>query len=203
MSTSLIEALLIGSVGVMMGALLMHIRRKFYFRMYRKALANLSLGIMLMGIGGGVLSFYTSIEYERNTIIKTKVKGSEGVTVGTTAPVRILEFQVEHPDVEHKLSVKPIDPVFQHAFEADIYLEITNPADGKIFSAQQHFVPYVTTRSPQMRIKRWRHMDTTFVPQDPGKYMLQVIPITVGIPEIEIWILDPRKKDGHRAFSWR
>jgi len=155
-----------------------------------------------MGIGGGFLSYYTSIEYEKSTIIKTKVKGSAGIKVGTTAPVRVLEFQVEHPDVTHKLTVKPIDPIFQHAFAADIYLEITNPAREKIFSVQQHFVPHASTRSPH-RIKRWRQRDTTFVPKEPGKYTIHVIPVTVGIPEIEIWILDPLKKDGERAFSWR
>lgn len=203
MSTSLLEALLIGCIGVIIGAVLIHIRHKFYFGLYRKALTNLALGMMMLGTGGGFLSFYTSIGYEKNTIIKTKVEGTEGVKEGSAAPIRTLQFAVEHPGVAHILTVKPIKPVFRNAFEADVYLEISDPDRKKIFSAQPHFVPYADTRSPKMSIKTWRHRDTTFVPEKPGKYTIQVIPVTVGIPEIDIWILDPLKKDGERAFSWR
>jgi len=156
-----------------------------------------------MGIGGGVLSYFSSIGYEKNTIIKAKVSGSEGIAVGATTPVRILKFQVENPGVTHEISVKPINPVFQNAFEADISLKIINPDGAQVFTTQQHFIPYADTRSPHADIERWRYADTTFVPLNFGQYTLQVAPITVGIPEIEIWIRDPLKKDGGRAFSWR
>jgi len=203
MSTSLIEALLIGSLGIIIGLLLFSMRNKLYYGLYQKALTNLSLGIIIMGIGGGLLSYYTSIDYEKSTIIKAKLKGSEGITAGTTAPVRVLKFQVENPGVTHEITVKPINPLFQNAFEADIYLEIINPDGVQVFSTQQHFEAYEEGHSPHADIERWRHADTTFVPLNFGQYILQVVPITVGIPEIEIWIRDPLKKDGEREFSWR
>lgn len=203
MSTSLIEALLIGSTGIVIGIILLSIRHKLHYELYSKKLFNLSIGMILMGVAGGLISYYTTIGYEKNTVIKTKVEGSVGVAMGSVAPVRTLEFTVEHPGVVHELSVKPIDPIMENSFDAEIHLFIINPADEQILSAQQHFVPYAETRSPQMRVKRWRHRDTTFVPQHPGEYTLQVVPVTVNIPEIEIWIRDPQKKDGQRAFSWR
>jgi len=203
MSTSLIEALLIGSIGVIIGGILLSIRHKLHYGLYSKKLFNLSIGMILMGVAGGLLSYYTAIGYEKNTIIKTKVEGSVGVTMGSAAPVRTLEFTVEHPGVVHELSVKPIDPIMENSFDAEIHLFIIDPADKQILSTQQHFVPYAETRSPQMRVKRWRHKDTTFVPQHLGKYSIQVVPITIGIPEIEVWIRDPQKRDGQRAFSWR
>ncbi len=203
MGISLTEALLIGSIGIIIGLLLFSIRNKLYYGLYRKALTNLSLGIIIMGVGGGLLSYYTSIDYEKSTIIKAKLKGSEGITAGTMAPVRVLKFQVENPGVTHEITIKPVNPVFQNAFEVDIYLEIINPENEKIFATQQRFKPHADTRSPHADIERWRHRDTTFVPLNYGQYTLKVIPITTGIPAIEIWIRDPLKKDGGRAFSWK
>lgn len=203
MSTSLLEALLIASIGLATAILLYILSRKSFFELYRRQLILLSFGMLIMGLGGGFISYYFSIDAEKNTIIKTKVLGSEDVAVGTEAPVRTLKFQIEHPNVEHNLTVKPINPMLENSFEADIYLEIRSPDEDIVMAAQKHFETYTEANRTGSSVERWRHIDTTFVPKYAGEYTINVVPITIGIPSIEIWIMDPLKKDGSHSFTWR
>lgn len=120
MSTSLIEALLVGSIGVIMGGILLSIRHKLHAGLYSKKLFNLSIGMILMGVVGGLLPYCASIGSEKNTVIRSKVAGSVGAVEGKAAPIRTLEFIVEHPDVAHQLSIRPVDPLIKNSFDAEI-----------------------------------------------------------------------------------
>ncbi|MEM9675241.1 MAG: hypothetical protein ACFB15_21025 [Cyclobacteriaceae bacterium] len=201
MSASLIEALMIGGIGIIFGGILLSIRHKLHEGLYSKKIFNLSIGIILMCIVGGLISYSTSIKYEKNTIVRTKVAGSMEAKVGEPVPVRTLEFTVNHTGVAHTLSVKPVDPPLKSSFDAEILVTVIDPAKNEVLSARQYFKPEYNNK--KAAVKRWQFVDTTFIPQRFGKYTVQIAPITIGIPEVEIWILDPLKEDGQRTFSWR
>ncbi|MEM9833086.1 MAG: hypothetical protein AAF944_20800 [Bacteroidota bacterium] len=201
MSASLIEALIIGIIGIIVGGILLSIRHKLHDGLYSKKIFNLSIGIMLMCTVGGMISYSTSIQYEKNTIVRTQVAGSMEAKVGEPVPVRTLEFTVNHTGVAHTLSVKPVDPPVKSSFDAEILVSVIDPANNEVLSARQYFKPEYNNK--KAAVKRWRFVDTTFIPQRFGKYTVQIAPITIGIPEVEIWILDPLKEDGKETFSWR
>ncbi len=201
MSASLIEALIIGGIGIIAGGILLGVRHKLHDGLYSKKIFNLSVGFILIGVVGGIISYSTSIEYEKNTIIRSKVAGSMDVQEGDLAPIRTVEFTVNHTGVAHTLSVKPVDPLLKNSFDAEILVTVIDPANNEVLSDRQYFKPELG--SGKSAVKRWRFVDTTFVPQRFGKYTVQIAPITIGIPEVEVWIRDPQKEDGRETFSWR
>ncbi|MEO0332794.1 MAG: hypothetical protein AAF223_14110, partial [Bacteroidota bacterium] len=182
--------------------ILLSVRHKLHDGLYSKKIFNLSIGIILMGVVGGLISYSTSIEYEKNTIVRTKVAGSLEAKEGDLAPIRTVEFTVNHTGVAHTISVKPVDPPLKNSFDAEVQVTIVDPANNQIFSARQFFEAKLSS-VPKAAVKRWQFIDTTFTPQRFGKYTVQIAPITIGIPEVEVWILDPQKDDGERPFSWR
>jgi hypothetical protein len=152
-----------------------------------------------VGVLGFIFSAYAFVvDYRQRvtTLYEDFVKGSIGVKVNTEAPIREITFNVEHPGVEHQLSVKP-SLNFGQSPSGDVTVSI-RLLDGKnnvIINVTEIFKVITPARSKV----QWDDKSYRFTPSDKGSHTLLISPITIGIPEIFVRIEDPEKTDGKRT----
>jgi hypothetical protein len=151
---------------------------------------------MVMGFG----AFTLNNRVARTTLYEVVTEGSVGVEPGTSAPVRNLVFNVEHPGVEHDLMISPTSKLFQTpSSEVEVAFSLHGPTEEVLIPERtEHF----RVEGGGRRKRDWEAKNFNFTPVVAGSHTLQVVPITIGIPSIHIHIEDPLKRDGKRAAGY-
>lgn len=159
-----------------------------------------SVILVLLGVVLGYGAFIINHRVARTTLYEVMAEGSIGVELGTSAPVRNLVFNVEHPGVEHELMVSPTSKLFQSPTSSvEVLFSLHGPAGEAL----------IPKRTERFRVagggrnkSDWEAKQFDFTPIAAGSHTLQVIPITIGIPRIHIRIEDPLKRDGQRMAGY-
>ena len=161
----------------------------------RHCLILIALGVVL-----GYAAFAIDNRVARVTLYEVMAEGSIGAELGTSAPVRNLVFNVEHPGVEHDLMISPTSKLFQSpSFAVDVSFSLHGPAGEEL----------IPERTERFRVEGrgsnksdWEAKHFDFTPGAAGSHTLRVIPITIGIPGIHIRVADPLKRDGQRMAGY-
>lgn len=159
-----------------------------------------SVILVLLGVVLGYAAFTITHRLARTTLYEVMAEGSIGVELGTSAPVRNLVFNVEHPGVEHVLMLCPKSKLFRSPWSAvEVLFSLHGPAGEAL----------IPKRTERFRVEGngphksdWEAKRFDFTPAAAGSHTLQVIPITIGIPGIHIRVEDPLKRDGQRAAGY-
>ena len=155
--------------------------------------------LVLLGVGGGWFIHGTDQQRRGETLFEVMAEGSMGVVAGAPAPVRQLQFVVEHPDAEHTLMVAP--SAFrapEPTGDAELSFQLRSP-DG--ITVVEETRAYAVRRPSRSRAS-WEASYHPFVPTSEGTYTLTVVLLTADVPHVHIRVEDPEKTDGKRIPRW-
>jgi hypothetical protein len=152
-------------------------------------------GFAAMGLGGGWFIYSTDQQLRGETLYEVMAEGSMGAAVNAPAPVRQLEFVVEHPGVEHTLMISPssyraADPTGA----AELSFELKDPDGNRVLGEKRVY----EVRSSGRSSSDWDASYHRFVPSKSGTYVLELVILTVDVPQVHIRVADPEKTDGQR-----
>jgi len=148
-------------------------------------------------VGGTVAAWFTYAsdrDLRVQTLFEVMAPGSQGVRVGADAPVRILEFGVEHPATEHKLMVAPHTPKSPIG-DVELHFQLIDPAGTVLLSDQNTYRVRGGTRNSR---SQWEPRYFSFTPTQGGKHRLKLTILTTEVPQIHVRVGDPLKTDGKR-----
>jgi len=167
--------------------------------------ADITAGLFVLGaLLMAYFSHTTENSMARITLKEAVLEGSLNLRAGDPIPERELGFDIEHPGVEHNLSIYPRIGSFKSAaFVARAEAELLDP-DGKALIQQtlEFQLRAITNRTGFVR-NVWRSHNLAFTPNGPGHYRLVIRPLVMDIPEFFIRIEDPMKTDGVRDAALR
>lgn len=168
--------------------------------MVRKARLG-ALLFPLFGLAFGYGAYAINNSVATTTLYEVTAEGSEGVELGAAAPVRNLQFEVEHPGAEHNLMISPRSKMFRSPSSAvEIAFSLHGPAGEVLIPERTE--GFGVVGGGQRRKRDWEAKHFRFTPRAAGAHTLQLIPITIGIPTVHIHIEDPLKRDGKRAAGY-
>ncbi len=155
--------------------------------------------LVILGLGGGWFIDGTDQQLRGETLFEVMAEGSVGVVAGAPAPVRQLQFVVEHPKVEHTLMVSPSAyRAAEPTGDAELSFQLRSP-DGIVVVEEQRVY---AVRYPSRSRPEWQASYHPFVPKSAGTYTLEVVLLTVDVPHVHIRVADPQKTDGKRIRGW-
>jgi|GEM_PF-2997347 hypothetical protein len=149
------------------------------------------------GIALSAFAFWTDRGLRQSTLHEVILDGASNDAFSDGDTVRVIEFAVEHPGVEHKLSIGPMHrtPTMRRSSgELQMDAELSH-GDSILLSERLTF-------SPQFRDTRWRAEYRPFTPTAPGRHTLTLQLLTPDIPAIHVRIADPLKTDGKRISGY-
>lgn len=131
----------------------------------------------------------------RTTLFEVDAMGSEGVRVGDPAPVPTFDVVVEHPGIEHSISVVPDGPPLEvRAVVVELRFTLLGPDGQTLIDEQVRHEPKSCRRSAC-----WRSWEGTFTPVQAGPHRLTLVIVNGDVPFVHIRVEDPAKTDGERA----
>lgn len=150
----------------------------------------------VFGLTGGWFIYSTDQQLRGQTLFEVMAEGSVGIVAGSPAPTRHLEFTVEHPGIEHTLMVSPssfraADPTG----DAELSFQLNNPDGTRILGETRKYA----VRSSGRRGADWEASYHPFVPATAGRYSLDLVILTVDVPQVHVRVADPAKTDGTRV----
>jgi hypothetical protein len=149
----------------------------------------------ISGLAAGWFIYSTDQRQRAQTLFEIMAEGSAGVKAGEAAPVRQLEFIVEHPGIGHTLMVSPSAyGESSPSGDAELAFRLLDPDGKEIIKDQQVY----GVRYPSKGKADWNASYFPFVPTKTGKHRLEVTILTVDVPHIHIRIEDPDNTDGVR-----
>lgn len=148
------------------------------------------------GILGGWWIYSNDQQMRRETLFEVMAEGSEGVRAGDSAPVRRLEFTVEHSGVGHTLMVSPSSyDAASPSGNAELSFQLTDP-EGHVLVKDQRV--YGVRGASKGSRADWEAAYFDFLPTRAGKHTLELTLLTVDIPHIHVRVVDPENTDGVR-----
>lgn len=130
------------------------------------------------------------------TLHEVMVEGTLEVKPGEPAPVRRVEFHVEHPGVEHDLLISPTSTL-SHPARGDVDVSFSLEGPGGESLVPQKTERFTVTGGSRRR-RDWDSTTVGFTPSVGGPHAVEVTPLTTGIAGIHVRISDPLKRDGKR-----
>lgn len=167
-------------------------RRTPRWRRRRSTYVKASL-LVFCGILLAVFAFWSDIDLRETTLYEVVLEGSpEQADVAT---IRRVDFQIEHPGVEHDLLIGPMyrPPSLQWPdFNVQIGLTLGRHGEPPLIDETFDF-------KPRHQENKWRPEYLHFIPRAEGRYTLSLTLLTPGIPAVHVRVGDPLKRDGKRA----
>lgn len=158
-----------------------------------KAAMVFSFGVLM-----GTWAWWNDSGLSGETLFEAVAEGSVGARAGASAPERHFSFEVQHPGVEHSLTIYPEYPaptVMIPSANVLVRVLLRDPqGKGLIDHTHEH--------TPYGRKRYWTDKRHAFVPAERGKYTLMVVPLTVNIPAVHVRVVDPQLKTGKRAAGY-
>lgn len=163
-------------------------------RLRRRAVVVIVIGVCLAAF---ITFFLRLAEREAQmTLFETACDGNPGVQVGGPVVMRRLEFQVEHPGVEHRLHVQPTgSPDPRSGVEMRLALK---DSGGAVLLERSHVFEVHRVGGRGNRRWEWQPLFAKFTPAQAGGHELELALLTVGIPKVHVRVADPLKADGRR-----
>ncbi|GEM_PF-2353574 len=178
--------------GLILAFSMLHMQPRVLFGQYGGRLVLAFAAIL----GLGIFAFVTDYSMRVTTLYETFLPGSDGAADDPALPARTVTFTVEHPGVEHRLYVSPVDRS-RDAIPQSVMLQVTlqDAAGATLIAGEETFTPRRDTQTGKVV---WGGIDRAFTPRQAGSYTLVVTAVTPGIPEIHVRVVDPQKRDGTR-----
>lgn len=148
-----------------------------------------------LGILAGWWIYSTDQQMRRETLFEVMAEGSQGAKVGAPAPVRTLEFTVEHPGVGHTLMVSPSSYGASATGDAELSFRLLDPQGEEVVADQRVYPVLSGTRGSKAD---WVAAYFPFTPGQTGKYTLLLTILTVDVPRVHVRVADPENTDGVR-----
>lgn len=115
------------------------------------------------------------------------------VAVGGAMAPQELTFTVEHPGVEHRLTVFPTGAgPFGASASVGLRVELLDSAGATVLAHDETLAPHSSRSSTD-----WDTIVLGFTPR-AGAHTLRLTPLTGGIPRLHVRVEDPLKRDGRR-----
>lgn len=155
--------------------------------------------LVILGLGGGWFIYGNDQQRRGETLFEAMAEGSVGVVAGAPAPVRQLQFVVEHPNVQHTLMVAP--SAFRAAEptgDAELSFQLKSPDGTTVIEAQRVYA----VRRPSRSRAGWEATYHPFIPTAAGTYTLVLVLLTVDVPHVHVRVEDPEKTNGKRIPGW-
>jgi hypothetical protein len=150
----------------------------------------------VLGMLAGYWIYASDQQMRRETLFEVMAQGSEGVQVGQPAPLRQLEFNVKHPGVGHTLMVSPSSyKVAAPAGDVEISFRLLDPQGRELLQDQR---TYEVRAGGRGRKGDWQAAYFPFTPEQAGPHTLELVLLTVGIPQVHVRVVDPENTDGER-----
>lgn len=150
-----------------------------------RRVALVTVGFAVGGLAFAVWAGLTDYGHRAVTLFETEVPGDTPQT---------LSFAVEHPGVEHILSVWPTGAGPLGARRAVALRVELSDAEGALLLSHEATLEPRTSRSST----DWDAITLNFTATTGGTYLLRIVPLTPGIPRVHVRIADPLKTDGER-----
>lgn len=153
-------------------------------RKSRLVAAGFALGGLAFAVWGGMVDY----GQRAVTLFETEVE------VGGALAPQELPFAVEHPGVEHRLSVWPTGagPLGAAAAVA-LRVELIDGEGALLLAREATLEPRSGDSSTD-----WDTISVAFTPGRAGGHTLRVTPLTPGVPRVHVRVEDPLKRDGQR-----
>lgn len=156
-----------------------------------------------MAIGGLVFAVYAfAVDWDlrRTTLFEVLIEIEEEDPGQGAGTVRSYEFNVESPGVEHDITYAPKPrPLHYASGDVRIRIEILDAIGERVHTDETLFEPRLAGgHRPASAHHEWSGRSTAFTPRSTGPHTLRVLPLTRGIPRIQVRIGDPEKRDGGR-----
>jgi hypothetical protein len=149
-----------------------------------------SLGLM-SGILVPLLIFggFNEISMQLPTLFEKDLKGSTELKNGNKIAWNKEIVIVEHPGVEHTISIWPrgegIDSDFK---DVEIFIKVLDKNKKVVLDGHN------TSKGAKI-------LQFKFLPEEQGEYLFLVTAGTPDVPGLHIWITDPKKNNGRRNIS--
>ena len=172
----------------------------FFFGIKDMSLSLARKLALLLALATPFMAYHVSAEhylYRVTTLHEEVLEGSIDEMPGFPAPLRLAVFNVENPGVEHSCFITPMK-TREIVFPAHIMGMITGPDHTVLLEFDETFE--VVKEQHGSRIKHttleWHKKVFNFTPTHKGEHYIQLIPVTVGIPQLSFRISDPTKTGG-------
>lgn len=123
------------------------------------------------------------------------------------APAKVMFFSVEHPNVEHTISLNPtygnrLDKMnFDEEHKADYKLKIVSPA-GTPTETTIKYLEWCARRKVASKDMKVESTEFGFTPTEAGRHELQITETGYPFADLHILVLDKAKKDGKRMEGY-
>jgi hypothetical protein len=144
----------------------------------------------LLGVGG-----YSLPNGEEETLFEVVAEGSPGARAGDPAPVREFDVLVEHPGVEHTMTVDlPRESPGGSFHSGELHVRLDDPAGRPLAEQYGHLGVDCHSRGCDRD-----SLGLVFTPATAGPHRLVLTVLTPDVPLVHVHIGDPEKTDGVRA----
>lgn len=167
----------------------------------RRKTRRTALFLLALGAALGYGAFAMDNRMRITTLYEVMVEGSVDAIPGTPAPLRTVLFTVERPGVAHKLFLSPTsERSYPATAAAEVSFSLHDPLGEALLSKRsERFAVRPGSRSARAD---WEGKTFSFTPVAAGPHTVQVMPLTTGIPRIQVRIVDPLKRDGERMLGY-
>ncbi len=158
---------------------------------YMKGSFLFSCGLLL-----AVFAFWSDSDLRGTTLYEVVLDGSP--TQADAATIQRVDFQIEHPGVEHDLLIGPMyRPLTMQWPDFDVQIGVTLGRTG-----DPPLIDDTFDFKPRYRENQWQPAYLHFTPQTKGRHTLTLTLFTPGIPAVHVRVGDPLKEDGERAAGY-